>query len=85
MDKHKQSNPDFRVTRRREVYPGDMICLKKQYRGLGHPDDFVVGIVISLHGKYHVLFTEKSGACAIEEVRQIEMGLYYQRLNGKIS
>lgn len=65
--------------------PGDLICLKKQYRGLGHPDDFVVGVIIALCGKYYVLFTEKNSSSTIEEIRQIEMGLYYQRLNPKLS
>lgn len=72
------------MTRRHEIHPGDMICLKKQYRGLGHPDDFVVGVVISAGGKYQVLFTEKNGSCVLDEIRQIEMGLYYQRLSAKI-
>ena len=72
------------MTRDREIHPGDMICLKRQYRGLGHPDDFVVGIIIAVRSKYYALFTEKNGSCSVEEIRKAEMGVYYQRLSGKI-
>ena len=65
--------------------PGDLVCLKKYYHGLGHPDDFVVGVVISACGKFQVLFTERNGACSFEDVRKVEASVYYRRLNRKFS
>lgn len=63
--------------------PGDLICLKKTYRGTGHPDDFIVGIVISSWSKRRLLllFSERIGVPAIEFITLQEAETYYFRLS----
>lgn len=63
--------------------PGDLICLKKTYRGLGHPDDLVVGLIISCGKNLCVLFSERFGVPAIEDFPSLQGEVYYHVLSTK--
>lgn len=67
-----------------QFYPGDLICLKKTYRGAGHPDDFIVGIVISKRGKKMLIaFSERTEMLAMETISIQEFEIYYMLLKRK--
>lgn len=58
---------------------GSLVCLKSAYRDKGHPDDKIVGIVISMSDKgYHVLFTDLGGALSTEILKRIELETFYE-------
>lgn len=63
--------------------PGDLFSLRSTYRGTRHPDDFIVGIVLSRKNKLLVLFSERNGTPAIESISLQEAETYYRILNSK--
>jgi hypothetical protein len=61
--------------------PGTLLCLKSAYRGRGHPDDGIIGIVLEDSGRdYRVLFTDLSGGLTVERVKVGEMMTYYEEI-----
>ena len=61
--------------------PGTLLCLKSAYRGRGHPDDGIIGIVLEGSGRdYRVLFTDLSGGLSVERVKGVEMMTYYEEI-----
>jgi hypothetical protein len=61
--------------------PGSLICIRDTYRKIQHPDDGIVGLVISnVDKRYLVMFTELTGIPAFEDCREQEMSLYYKNI-----
>lgn len=64
----------------KQIFPGDLIYLKKYYQNRLHPDGGIFGLVISSNDKNQVLFTEKCGVSIIEALSNQEIFVYYQIL-----
>ena len=64
--------------------PGSLICIKGRHRKAQHPDDGIVGLIISsVNDRYLVMFTELSGVPALDVCREQELSLFYKNIGLK--
>jgi hypothetical protein len=66
--------------------PGSLICIKGRHRKAQHPDDGIVGLIISsVDGRYLVMFTELSGVPALDDCLERELSLFYRNIGRAVT